>query len=173
MAFDRSELSLMAYTGVAGGRHLYFYLNSAGDDITAGGFFDPVSDAVSNGDLLYDVDSSIMYATAVADGAVTVTAITSGGGGGTVAWADITDKPDTFAPTIGTTATTAKAGNYQPTWAQVTGKPTEFPATAASVETAVSAKTEVAALTPVADPSTATAEDVANAVNAVIAALQA
>lgn len=37
----------------------------------------------------------------------------------------------------------------------------------------VSAKAEVIALTPIADPSTATAEDVATAVNAIIAALQA
>jgi hypothetical protein len=36
------------------------------------------------------------------------------GGGSTVSWADVTDKPATFAPTIGTTATTAKAGNYAP-----------------------------------------------------------
>lgn len=36
------------------------------------------------------------------------------GGAGTVSWADIPDKPATFAPTIGTTATTAKAGNYTP-----------------------------------------------------------
>lgn len=43
-----------------------------------------------------------------------------------VAWEDVTGKPATFTPTIGTTATTAKAGNYQPTWAQVTGKPTTF-----------------------------------------------
>lgn len=33
---------------------------------------------------------------------------------GTPAWNDITGKPSTFAPTIGTTATTAKAGNYTP-----------------------------------------------------------
>jgi len=37
----------------------------------------------------------------------------------------------------------------------------------------VSSKAEVVALTPIADPATATAEDVANAVNAIIAALQA
>lgn len=37
----------------------------------------------------------------------------------------------------------------------------------------VSTKPEVAALTPIAVPSTATAEDVANAVNAIIAALKA
>lgn len=43
-----------------------------------------------------------------------------------VAWADVTGKPSTFAPTIGTTATTAKAGNYAPAWADVTGKPATF-----------------------------------------------
>ncbi|MFJ1698182.1 hypothetical protein ACIOHC_24205 [Streptomyces sp. NPDC088252] len=32
-------------------------------------------------------------------------------GGGSTAWADITGKPATFAPTIGATATTAVAGN--------------------------------------------------------------
>jgi len=37
----------------------------------------------------------------------------------------------------------------------------------------VSAKAEVIALTPIATPATATAADVANAVNAIIAALQA
>lgn len=33
------------------------------------------------------------------------------GGGGAVAWADVTGKPSTFPPTIGTTAATAVAGN--------------------------------------------------------------
>lgn len=47
----------------------------------------------------------------------------------------------------------------------------ELMASVAAAE--VSAKAEVIALTPIADPSTATAEDVANAVNAIIAALQA
>lgn len=47
----------------------------------------------------------------------------------------------------------------------------ELMAAAAAAE--VSAKAEVIALTPITDPSTATAEDVANAVNAIIAALQA
>jgi len=37
----------------------------------------------------------------------------------------------------------------------------------------VSTKAEVVALTPIADPSTATAEDVAEALNAIIAALKA
>lgn len=39
--------------------------------------------------------------------------------GGSSAWADITGKPTTFAPIIGTTADTAKAGNYTPTKAEV------------------------------------------------------
>lgn len=37
----------------------------------------------------------------------------------------------------------------------------------------VSEKPEVVALTPIASPSTATAEEIANAVNAIIAALKA
>lgn len=41
------------------------------------------------------------------------------------------------------------------------------------VITIVASKAEIAALTPIADPTTATAEDVANAVNDIIAALQA
>ena len=46
------------------------------------------------------------------------------------AWEDVTNKPATFAPTIGATATTAKAGNYVPTYAEITGKPSTFaPAT--------------------------------------------
>lgn len=35
-----------------------------------------------------------------------------GGGGGAVAWGDVTGKPTTFPPTVGTTATTAAAGNH-------------------------------------------------------------
>lgn len=34
------------------------------------------------------------------------------------AWADITGKPTTFTPTVGTTATTAMAGNKVPTATQ-------------------------------------------------------
>lgn len=36
-------------------------------------------------------------------------------------WDNLTGKPATFPPTIGTTASTAKAGNYTPTIAEVTG----------------------------------------------------
>lgn len=39
-------------------------------------------------------------------------------------WSEVTSKPTTFPPTIGTTATTAKAGNYVPAWSEITGKPT-------------------------------------------------
>lgn len=34
------------------------------------------------------------------------------GGGGSTAWADVTGKPATFTPTVGTSATTAAAGNH-------------------------------------------------------------
>ncbi len=34
------------------------------------------------------------------------------------AWADVTGKPSTFTPTVGTTATTAMAGNKTPTTTQ-------------------------------------------------------
>lgn len=45
-----------------------------------------------------------------------------GGGGepGPVAWADVTGKPTTFAPIVGTTATTAAAGNHTHAAAVVT-----------------------------------------------------
>lgn len=53
-----------------------------------------------------------------------------GGGGGETTpptWTQITGKPATFPPAIGTTATTAMAGNTPipaaPTWANISGKP--------------------------------------------------
>lgn len=49
-----------------------------------------------------------------------IAVIAASGGGGAVSWADVTGKPATFAPTIGTTATTAKAGNSVQTAAQTT-----------------------------------------------------
>ena len=63
------------------------------------------------------------------------------------------------ALTIGTTADTAKAGNYAPSTAEVS--------------TSLKAKDEIAALTEIATPAEATTEDVAVAVNAIIAALKA
>lgn len=72
-----------------------------------------------------------------------------GGGGESspVAWADVTGKPSTFAPIVGTTATTAKAGNYTPTVATVTGLQAALDAKA--TETALAAlEARVAALEP-------------------------
>lgn len=96
-------------------------------------------------------------------------------GGGAVAWGDVTGKPTTFAPIVGTSAATAKAGNYTPSTAEV--------------GTALKAKTQVAALaavsaanaTPsVAEPTKAEFDvlvTLANAnkvaINAIIAALKA
>jgi len=60
-------------------------------------------------------------------------------GGGTVAWADVTDKPATFPPTIGTTATTAKAGNAVQT-------ATQTPATAIAPGTATNVQAILAEL---------------------------
>lgn len=67
----------------------------------------------------------------------------AGGGATAVAWADVTGKPATFAPVIGTTATTAKAGNYVPAWSEVTGKPAVIGAgaDAAAARTAIGAGT--------------------------------
>lgn len=85
---------------------------------------------------------------------------------GPVAWADVTGKPTTFAPTIGTTATTAKAGNYAPSSAEV----------AAGLRT----KTQINALTAISTADAidaATTQALANEakakVNAIIAALKA
>ena len=102
---------------------------------------------------------------------------TSDGGSSTVDWADITGKPATFAPTIGTTATTAKAGNYVPTYAEITGKPATFAPTigttattakagnytptSAEVSTALKAKAQIAALT-----ETSTAAEIVAALKA-------
>jgi len=58
-------------------------------------------------------------------------------------------------------------------WGEVTNIPTEFSPVPDEVITIVASKAEIAALTEIADPTTATAEDVANKVNAVIQALQA
>lgn len=50
-----------------------------------------------------------------------------GAGGGATAWADVTGKPTTFAPIVGTAANQALAGNTVipavATWANISGKP--------------------------------------------------
>jgi len=56
-----------------------------------------------------------------------------GGEGGAVGWGDVTGKPDTFPPTIGTTATTAKAGNATQTATQTTATAIS-PGTATNVQ---------------------------------------
>lgn len=69
------------------------------------------------------------------------------GGDTSVAWGDVTGKPSTFPPTIGTTATTAMAGNTPippaATWANLSGKPAVIGAgaDAASARTAIGAGT--------------------------------
>lgn len=60
---------------------------------------------------------------------------------------------------VGTTASTAKAGDYTPTTSEVSNS--------------LKVKVEIAALTPIADPATATAAAVATLLNEVIAALKA
>src|SRR5699024_6241435 len=56
-----------------------------------------------------------------------VSAILAGDLGGVADWGDLTGKPSTFPPTIGTPSSTAKAGNDVPAWSEVTGKPSGFP----------------------------------------------
>lgn len=70
MAFAKSELSLMAYNGVAGGaNHMWFYLNSAEDDVTEAGFFDDLlgtgDDAkprITENDLVYVAEDRALVA---------------------------------------------------------------------------------------------------------------
>lgn len=67
---------------------------------------------ISAGDIIFHRDDSDAI-----DGVIdpkTGDLVPLGGGDVSVAWGDITDKPTTFPPTIGTTSTTAKAGNYAP-----------------------------------------------------------
>jgi hypothetical protein len=85
----------------------------------------------------------------------------TGGGGGSVAWADITGKPavigagtdaaaartaigaGTSSLALGTTSSTAKAGDYEPAWADVSGKPAVIAAgaDAATARSAIGAGT--------------------------------
>ena len=63
---------------------------------------------------------------ALGDGESNFTEASISGGGSettTVAWGDITGKPTTFAPIIGTTATTAKAGDWTPWEADIPALP--------------------------------------------------
>lgn len=97
--------------------------------------------------------------------------IESASGGGGVDWADVTGKPATFPPVIGTTATTAKAGNYTPAWGDVTGKPTTFPPVIGT--TATTAKAGNAVQTATQTTATAIAPGTATNVQAILAELAA
>ena len=83
---------------------------------------------------------------AVMDGAVAIP-LAAEPGDVTVTWGDVTGKPATFPPTIGTTATTAMAGNTPippaATWANLSGKPAVIGAgaDAAAARTAIGAGT--------------------------------
>lgn len=98
-------------------------------------------------------------------------------------WAQVSGKPSTFPPAIGTTAatalagntallqigttaTTAKAGNYVPAWADVTGKPTIPAATAAGTRAQLDAGTDTTV-------RAFSAKDIAEYVAAQIAAIPA
>lgn len=96
--------------------------------------------------------------------------VTPAGGGGDVAWADVTGKPATFPPTIGTTATTAKAGNYAPAWGDVTAKPTTFPPIiGATATTALAGDTEIPIIPSTLPPTDNSVTNAKVAANAAIA----
>lgn len=109
-----------------------------------------------------------------------------------VTWAEITGKPSVFPPKTGATATDAKAGDWKPSASDITdasevGKAvlkavdkaaaktaigvTDY--TDAKAQAAIKGKAQIAALTAITDPATATPEAIANALNSVIAALKA
>lgn len=76
MAFNREELSQMAYTGAGTGNAFWFYTNSDEDTVTASGYFDDVSEELRVGDLIFDVDGAGFVAvSAISDGAVTVVTV--------------------------------------------------------------------------------------------------
>lgn len=76
MAFNREELSQMAYTGAGTGNAFWFYTNSDEDTVTASNYFDDVSEELRVGDLIFDVDGAGFVAvSAISDGAVTVVTV--------------------------------------------------------------------------------------------------
>lgn len=94
------------------------------------------------------------------------------GGSQSIAWADVTGKPSTFAPSAHTHAATDIASGTLdaariPTLAQ--SKVTNLTTDLASKI----AKSSVSGVAAIADPTTATAPDVAAKINELIAALKA
>lgn len=80
------------------------------------------------------------------DGAIPVSISGLDGGSSTVEWADVSGKPSTYPPTIGTTDTTAKAGNYQPSASNISdasavGRSVLTAADASAARTAIGAGT--------------------------------
>jgi len=76
MAFNREELSQMAYTGAGTGNAFWFYTNSDEDTVTSSGYFDDASEELRVGDLIFDVDGAGFVAvSAISDGAVTVVTV--------------------------------------------------------------------------------------------------
>lgn len=108
-------------------------------------------------------------------GSIPIDLYGAGGAGGAVAWTDVTGKPTTFPPTIGTSATTAKAGNYVPTSAEVSaGLKAKTQVNALAAVSVADAVPSVAAPTK-AEFDAVVALTNANkvAINAIIAALKA
>lgn len=97
------------------------------------------------------------------------------GSGGAPSWNDITDKPATYPPAIGTTATTALAGNTHLLTigtTATTAKAGNYAPTTTEVSNALKAKTQIAGLTsPASDYADLTA--VTAALKSVIDALKA
>lgn len=53
MAYNASELACLGVSGAGSSiRHVYFYANSADDDVTADNFFDASADQINTGDVL-------------------------------------------------------------------------------------------------------------------------
>ena len=112
---------------------------------------------------------------AAPSGSIPIALYGAGAGGGAVAWADVTGKPSTFAPTIGATAVTAKAGNYAPTSAEVAaGLRTKSQITALAAVAAANAAPSVAQPTKAEfDVLVTLANANKTAINAIITALKA
>jgi hypothetical protein len=113
--------------------------------------------------------SKDIYARSVAEKALKTAE--AGGGPSTVAWTDVTGKPTTFTPSAHNQAFTTITGTA--TEAQI---PTLSQSKITNLTTDLGgkvAKSSVSSITAIADPATATAQDVATKFNALIAALKA
>lgn len=81
MAFAQNELSLHSYngaqfnasTGAGVPFRQYVYTNSAADNVTAAGFFNPAADDLSVGNTIYVINTGITYRVTVISSAGVVT----------------------------------------------------------------------------------------------------